>query len=415
MSKKILDSKLLYAVLAIVIAIGLWFYVNSAENPDGDIEISRIPITVQNQNSLDVNDLVITDGLDKTVTLKMVGSRTTLAKLNKEKSKIKVFVDVSKITEPGEKILDYTVKLPSGYENSVNVTKRNPTGIILSVSRLIEKEFPVEVEFKGTLAQGYMKGEVAVTPKEITITGLEEEVNSIDRVVVTIKGEQLTNTVEADMAFELLDKDGKVLSNLDLDCSADTVKVTMPVIKTVDLPLVVDLIPGGGISDVNQFVHYTINPQSITVSGDENALAGLNKIVLGEIRLAEVMEKETFEYDIELPSDLENVSGITTATVTVEVTGLETTHAEVTNIELTNVPKGFHATSVTKSLNVIVRGTKDALGVLKDHTLTAKADLREIDTAAGRYTVPVEVHLTGLKDAGVVGSTYKIVVDLVHR
>lgn len=215
------------------------------------------------------------------------------------------------------------------------------------------------------------------------------------------------------MAFVLQDKDGEDLTDLDFDCSADTVKVTMPVIKTVDLPLLVNLIPGGGISDINQFVKCTVNPHSITVSGDEKALADLKEIVLGEIHLAEVMGKETFEYDIELDPELENVSGISTATVTVEITGLETVQTEVTNIELSNVPRGFAATSVTRSFNVVVRGTKDALGALKNYTLTAKADLSEIDHAAGRYTVPVKVYLTGLKDAGVVGS-YKIVVDLVQ-
>ncbi len=82
MGKKILNSKLLYALLAIVISIGLWFYVVVVEEPNTTIEISGIPITFTNEDVLEERGLMITDGQDQTVTLTVTGPSTTLAQLN---------------------------------------------------------------------------------------------------------------------------------------------------------------------------------------------------------------------------------------------------------------------------------------------------------------------------------------------
>ena len=415
MGKKILDSKLLYAVLAIFISIGLWFYVAGVENPDGDMEISGIPITFLNQDILAESDLLISEGMEQTATLKVVGPRTSLAKLNQEKSKISLTIDVGKITAPGAQRMAYTVKLPAGYETSVTVSARYPSNIDFTVSRCINKKVPVNVEFTGTLAEGYMRGEIKAVPDEITVSGIESVVNTISCAQVVVTGEELTNTLTGNMDYVLIDYQGNELVDADVECSAESVLVTVPVIKTADIPLTVELIAGGGVTDVEKYVTYTIEPQVITVSGAEDDLVPLKEIVLGEINLADVVGSDSYEYEIALDPALANISGITTATVTVEIRDLETKRMEAENIEMIHVPEGFAAESVTKSLAVLVRGTEEALELLMDHSLRVVADLSKVDAAAGRYTVPVKIYLDGTKDVGVVGSNYTIVVDLVEK
>lgn len=414
MGKKILDSKLLYAVLAIVIAIGLWFYVAAVENPDGDMEISGIPITFLNQEVLAENNLLISEGLDQTATLKVVGPRTSLAKLNQEKDKISLTIDVSRIVAPGDQRMAYTVKLPSGYESSVTVSSRYPSNIDFTVSRRIDKEVPVKAEFDGTLAENYMKDEIRVIPGKIAISGIESEVNKISHAEVVVTGTELTTTLTAETGFVLVDYQGNELPDTEVECSVETVTVIVPVIKTADIPLTVELIAGGGVTDVDKYVTCTIDPEVITVSGAEDDLLPVKEIFLGEINLADITGSDTFEYEIALDPALTNISGITTAKVKVEVHGLETKRMEAENIELLHVPDGFTAESVTKSLAVVVRGTSEALDLVMDQSLRIVADLSDIDAAAGRYTVPVKIYLDGTKDVGVVGSSYKIVVDLVE-
>ena len=93
------------------------------------------------------------------------------------------------------------------------------------------------------------------------------------------------------------------------------------------------------------------------------------------------------------------------------VSGLETKVLEADRIEL--LPEGVNAVAVTQSLRVMVRGTEEALDLLTDHNLRVVADLSEFEGSVGRYTVPVKIYLGVTSNVvGVVGSDYKIVVDI---
>lgn len=420
MSKKILDSKLLYALLAIVIAIALWFYVAVVENSDEDMEttISGVPVKFVNVEVLEENDLIVSAGNDQTVDLTVRGPRTTLVSLEKDKDKISLTVDVSKITSPGSQRMAYNCTLPSAYQFSVQVVGQSPNNIDFTVSRRIDREIPVEEYFIGSVAEDYMRGEFESLPSKIGVTGIESEVNQIAYARVTIDGTNLTTTVEGEMPFELISYQGEVLTDLDVTLNVDTVYVTMPVIKTADVPLNVKWIMGGGISNreqLEQYVTYEIDPAEITVSGAEEDLSPLKEIVLGEIDLSDIISSDTFVFEIPLNESLENISGTKNATVSVSINGLVSKTMEVDNIELHDVPDGFTAQSVTKTLQVLVRGPADVVDLLLPINLRVVADMSDVAPAAGRYTVPVKVYLDGTNAVGVIGDDYKIVADLIRK
>ncbi len=415
MGKKILDSKLLYALLAIALSIALWFYVAAVENNTDDITIKGVPITFVNEEVLEERGMIISDGHNQEATLKLTGPMIELAKLDQEKEKIKLTIDVSKITSPGEQTMAFDLDLPSAYDSSVTIQDWNPRNITFTVSRHIKKSIEVQGKFTGKLAEDYMRDDFVISPGKIEISGIESEVNRVSHALVTVGGEEeFDTTFRGEMGFELIDFQGNVLSDVDISCPVETVSVTLPVIKTADVPLAVKWITGGGVTDVKKYVEYTISPATITVSGAEEDLEPLKEILLGEINLSSVIGRQTFEFDIPLNSELNNLSGTTKATVEVRIYGLSNKVMEVDNIQLENVPDGFAAESVTKTLQVLVRGPAEELDLILPFHLRVVADLSKVDAAVGRYTVPVKVYLDGTSDVGVVNSEYKIVVDILE-
>jgi YbbR domain-containing protein len=416
MGKKILNSKVLYALLAVLIAIGLWLYVATVENRDGKMTITGIPITFLNEDVLEENGLMISGGRGQTATLTVTGPWTTLAKLDQTKDSISLTVDVSKITTPGEQRMAYTRTLPLGYSNSVDVINQSPSNIDFTVSRRVSRTIDVVGRFEGTLAEGYLmdQEEFTIRPGTVEITGAEGDVDQVDHAQVIVTGENLNSTYEAEMGFALMDAQGEELKNLDVQCSVDTVLVTMPVLQTADVSLQVVLIPGGGVTDENmdETVKCTIEPSTITVTGAEDDLKPLKEILLGEINLADIIGSDSFQFEIPLDPALENISGVTQATVTVTVSGLETKTLEADRIDWNNAPDGLQVQAVTQSLKVLVRGSQEALDQIQDHNLRVVADLSEIGSSTGRYTVPARVYLDSTSDAGVVGNDYKVVVDI---
>ncbi len=420
MGKKILDSKLLYAFLAIVIAIGLWFYVAVVENAnvDEEITINNIPVRFVNIETLEENGLMLSGGMEQVASLTLRGSRSDLVALQQEKDKINLTVDVGKITSPGEQRIAYSRSLPSAYQSSVQVVEFYPSNVDFTVSRRIDdRAIPIMGKLEGTVAENYMRGVFEFLPVKIGVTGAESDVNQISHALVTIRGENLTTTVEGEMPFELISHQGEVLTDLDVILSAETIFTTMPVTKTADVPLTVKWVFGGGISNlaqVGQYVTCGIDPETITVAGAESDLESLTEIILGEIDLSDINGSDVFEFDIPLDSELDNISGVKRASVSVSIRGLESKIMEVDNIQLDNVPEGFEADSVTKTLQVLVRGPQEALDLVLPINLRAVADLSDVDPIEGRYTVPVKVYLAGTTDVGVVGSDYKIVVDITE-
>lgn len=414
MAKKILDSKLLYALLALAISVGLWVYVTNVDNADGETTITGIPIVFVNEDVLEENGLMISSGREQTAALTVTGPKKTLVRLEQAKESISLTIDVSKITTPGEQRMAFNYTLPLGYNSSVSVTNRYPTNVDFTVSRRISRQIEVRGKFEGTLAEGYLmdKDEFTIRPGTIELTGVENDVNQVDYAQVIVSEQELSTTFEKEMKFTLIGFQGEELSNLDVQCSAETVLVTMPVLKTADVPLEVKLITGGGVTDVEKYVKCTVDPEFITVSGEEDDLEALNEILLGEIKLANVIGSGTFEFDIPLDSALTNISGVTKATVTVSITGLATKTLEADRIELINKPDGLQVEAITQSLRVLVRGSEEAIDLVLDHNLRVVADLSEVGNSVGRYTVPVEVYLDVTSDVGVVGSDYKIVVDI---
>lgn len=415
MGKKILDSKVLYALLAIVISIALWFYVAAVENNDDDIIIKDVPINFVNEEVLEESGMMISEGRNQTATLKLTGPMIELAKLDQEKEKISLTIDVSKITSPGKQTMAFDLDLPSVYESSVTIQEWTPRNITFTVSRHIRKEIKVEGKFTGRLAEDYMRGDFEIRPGKIEISGIESEVNRVSHALVTVGGEEeFSTTVQGKMGFDLIDFQGNVLSDVDVACSVETVSVTLPVIKTADVPLAVKWITGGGVTDVDKFVDYEISPSVITVSGAEEDLEPLSEILLGEIDLSGIIGSKTFVFDIPLASELGNISGTTKATVDVKILGLSSKIMEVDNIWLDNIPEGFTAHSVTQTLQVLVRGPIEDLDLILPINLRVVADLSKVDAVGGRYTVPVKVYLDGTNDVGVVNNDYKIVVDIAE-
>jgi len=172
--------------------------------------------------------------------------------------------------------------------------------------------------------------------------------------------------------------------------------------------LTVDILPGGGATEDNAEVH--IEPETITVSGDEDALDSVTKIVLGQIDLQTIFDQNTITFPIDVGTHLENVSGVTEATVTVKITGLTTRTLEVDNINFINVPEGYTPEKVTLSCLVQIRGEEEAVNAVIPSQLRVVADLK--DAGPGSQTVNATVYLDGSSSVGVVGGDYKVVVNL---
>lgn len=430
MGKKILDSKILYMVLSILISVSLWVWVTSRDGNREGQTYSNLPVEFVGEDILADRGLMI---VNRNVTGSIRVQATPMIHATLGSNKPILSANVSGIMAEGKHTVSFNINLPqnSGVtQNDVEyITGGSGNTITLEVARALSRSVDIRGEFKGSVAEGYLAGDAEdfrFLPEKLTISGQAELVNQVAYARVTIDEENLTEDVEGEFPFKLIGASGDPLEGLNVTADADTIYTRFPIRATAEIPLEVKLVEGGGLSTND--VRLDLSDKSIVVAGSKEAVAALaneGSMVLGTIDLAKlddatVKEGGEVTFPIALPDELENLSGITEVTARLTVRKrVETRDFEVTSrISAINVPEGWQANIITQALKVQVRGTAALLDELTEENIQVVADLQDINQVAGQYTRPVSVRLysTGsVSDVGVVDlGSYTIVVSLTR-
>lgn len=405
MMAKLKESRWVYVVLSILLAIIFWSYIRAAVDPNGMTSIHNVRVETTGANVLASQGLAVSEISPQTVELQVEGPTSARTNLLRNRSGLYVRVDVSSCVE-GENTLRFREVFPEGI-NTDDLTAHRST-VTVKVEKLYSKTFDVQFQLDGRVAGDYQMGIPAIEPERVVVSGPVEQVNQVDKVVATLKTEELSERFAGDLPLIPLDKQGKALTNLELTLSADTAYVVVPVVVTKKVDLTINIQAGGGAAVNDAVVH--IEPESITVSGSETDLDGLEEISLGSISLASVVGTNTFTFPIELDPSFTNESGLTAAQVTVTVDGLDTEVFAVNNIRTVNVPEGYTVDVVTQSVLVTVRGPAEDLANIDASQIQIVADLSDM-TVEGSRQVLARVYLNGTSTVGVIGE-YSISVNI---
>ena len=419
MGKKILDSKVLYVVLSVVIAVSLWCYLMSTDGTPGNQSIHNIPVEFTDVDILEGRGLMIISE-NVTVDIEVRATPAVLAKLNNQS--LKVRASVSGVSEMGTQSVNYTVDPPDGVSTGQVQFISGARGSVVEVqvAQFLRREVDVRGSFQGSAADGYLAGNddnFIFSPATVWVSGQAELVRQVSHALVTITDTELTDDISEDCTFELIGASGDPLE-LDVACDVDSVYVNFPIKATADIPLEVNLIPGGGLDKDD--VECRLSVDSIRVAGSRDAVTALTtvgSINLATIDLASVRDGDELVFAIPLADELTNLSGImeVRAYITVKKPVVSQTFP-ATNITYINKPDGWNAEIVTKEMSVEVRGSQELIDELSEENIRVVADLQNINRAASSYTVPVNIYLDSsgsVSEIGVMNSTnHSVVVTL---
>lgn len=405
MTGRLRESRWMYILPSIVLAIIVWAYVRSAVDPNGVTNVTNVRVEATGANVLASQGLTISDISPQTVTLRVEGPTSARTELLLNRSSLHVRVDVSSCVE-GENTLRCREVWPENI-NADDLSAERPA-VTVTVSKLYTKSFDVQFQLEGRVAAGYQMGAPAIEPVSVLVGGPVEQVNQVDRVAAILKSEELSERFAGDLPLTPLDKQGNPLTGLEITLSAETAYVVVPVVVIKEVPLTVHVLPGGGAAEGD--ARLDIDPTTIVVSGAEADMAGLEEISLGSVSLSNVVGTKSFPFPITLDPSLTNESGQDTATVTVTVEGLDTEVFAVNNIRATTPLNGYTAELVTQNVLVTVRGPAEELKKIDASQIRVVANLTNV-TTLGTIQVAADVYLDGSDAVGVIGS-YTVSVNM---
>lgn len=399
-----------YLVISILVALGIWVYVDITQDITASKEVSNIPVEFQGEDTtLAERGLMLLPDSETSINLKLEGAKSILAQL--DTAKLRVQADLSAVTETGIQTVPCRVIYPE-YKFSSRLTATTPTNsfnITIDVGELYSREVEIRCDIQGTVAEGYIAGEPQFTPEKLELRGPQEEVDAVSYAKVSLNIEDATETVDQALPYVLYNEAGEPISGGDIHAVQDEIRVVLPVDVVKELPLEIDFQEFPGLSKNN--ISYQIEPASIVVSGEASLLNDVDRLVLDSFDLSQLGGNEVYHYVIQLPEGCTNLSGVTRATLTISFIDLIQDTRTATEFQAENVPEGKSVTILTDELTVRIQGTAADVAAVRDRDITVRADLQEVSAASGTYTVPAEILISTGGDVGVVG-TYQVTVIL---
>lgn len=403
-----MKSKLITALIAFAVAVGIWFYVVTVISPNSDKNIYNIKVEAVGERDLNDKGLMITNMDDlSAVSLHLEGNRADLNKLSSDN--INISMDVSKLSQAGIHELSYDIVFPGDVaSNAITVLNKNPGLVRVVVEERISKPVPVQIQYKGTLQENYMadKENAELSVENVTVTGPKPVVDRIAAAQIEVDLGDRKENLNEKFTYSLCDAEGKPVDAKGVNTDVAEISLALRIMRVKEISLKLDTVYGGGATDQTTVI--TITPPSILISGSDALLENLEELVLDTVNLAEVAEDTELNYTIKLPEGVNNETGENEVKVSITFPELATKKLTVKNLRAVNVPAGFKVELITKVLPILVRGPKDKIDALTEESITVTVDF----TATEEGKVMVKATITCADpEVGAVGS-YTVSADV---
>lgn len=395
-------------IISVLVAVAVWIYVDVGQGTTVKTTLRDIPVEFSGENGvLADRGLMLLSGYDATIDLRIEGPRRELWKL--DNSAVRIVADTSSITETGVQSLNYDVVFPDNVSRSdLKLDWRSAYTVTVTVGELYTKEIPVYCDVKGTVADGFFTETVQLDPENLTLRGQRDDLLNISYAKIELDVSGANKTVVQGIAYQLYDYNDIPVESTNIRADVSMIQATLPVYTSAVVPLrlLFEEAPGSTTATME----CTIQPASVTLVGAQEVLDDIDSLVLDTIYLQDLRPSQTLRYTIPVPEGTTISGEVSEATVTIVVSGVAEQTITVSNFTFENVPEGYNAAAVTQALNITLRGLDDEVSRLSAENVMVFADLQQL-AAAGNYTVPVRIAISGYNNVAAKGN-YQIIVNL---
>ncbi len=378
------NEKLIAKILCVLAAIILWFYVVMTDTTTDEKVFSGISVDIRGRDRVeDTLGLTIISGYDLTVDVTVKGPRADINRLTVDD--VKAYIDMKTVDGAGE----YTLPIRTSLPNGITAGALSANYMTVYVDKRTTISVPVKIVTSQVIEADFTMGTPEPSIETVNVSGPEEVLRTIDHAEASFDLGRVSKTLISTGKLTLVDANGNEINDPYVRLQTSEVTVRFPVYIYRDFDLKVDT-KYGYYDSTNSRI--TISPASIQVRGDPDVISSMDSVSLGQIDEKKITGDETKSMAIMLPDGVENLSGTTTATVTITQIGTTTKKLNVTDINVVN-PNGLEYSLERNSLTVTFRGTKTMLDMLSSRNVSLTLDLGYLNKTSGTVSVPVTVNV----------------------
>lgn len=370
---------------ALVFATGVWIFAVTQADPT---EVRTYPRSLEMEIIGLDPDLMIVNDINRQVSLTIRAPSSILNQLENDSNLIDVTLDLSG-RDTGVHNLTPQVNISL---SPAEVVRMNPNTVMVMLDSIVTETFPLEVRTVGNPAIGFETQEPETSTEEVTISGPQSLVESIDEVFAEVNIVDASENIQRTVDIDVLDAEGVSVDGITVNPSS--VQITIPVTQRGGYrTVVVRIVTSGQIAAGYRLTNIFAIPPTVTIySSDPNLVEAVPGFVeTTPINLNGANEDIEVRVSLNLPAGI-NVVGSPNVTVQIEIDSIES------SISFSNIPvqiegldEGLEASFSPESVDVFLSGPLNLLESLSPSELTVVIDLT--DRGPGTYTLAPEVVL----------------------
>lgn len=389
-----LTTNLGLKIMAFIFAVFLWLIVVNLDTPIVSQRYAEIPVTI-------VNDDIITSAGDvyqvvgeQTVSVAVYANREVQDHISRDD--IVATADIREMdTSTG--LVPVQIEIPN-YAGKYESAEATPRNLQIQREKSGKKVLALTISTSGqNPPDGYMLGDMTVSPENVTVTGPESVLNQISNAVAVIEVEGLTEDTKVTAELRFYDANGNPVnqSQLETNLGEGGITVSVEVLKVKSVP--VEFSVSGTPADGYQYTGVTTVPETVQICGKADDIDDVEAIAVPASALdisgaSEPVEK-TVDITPYLPDGVslaDEDAGNVTVTAMIEQDGTRTISFLVSSIRMSNLADDLQVSyEPDAEITLQFTGDESRLEVL-DISNAVSVNL-ESYTTPGTYNIPVRV------------------------
>ncbi|MBQ7919067.1 MAG: hypothetical protein IJ324_03875 [Lachnospiraceae bacterium] len=403
--KEALVSNWSLKLLSLLIAFTLWFVVIIVDDPVGDKSFSNIQVQLVNTELLTDKGMVY-EVLENSDVLKRVSfdAPKTVRDVI-QAGDIIAEADFENLTATNTVAI--TFSCPK-YSADVTNISGNISNVKLNIENKKSKWVNIEYNITGEVAEGYIIGGILLDQNRLEIVGPESKIDTIQKAIIDVNVAGIYSNSSSRYDVNLVTAEGEVVSYPSVSSNAETVKVTVDILATKEVPIEYHAmgVPAEGYLATGAIEG---TPETVLIAGTQNALKNVNSITIPaeEINVTGATQNYEQMIDIEkyLPGGISfgdsSFDGNAKVVVYIEKIAEKLIPLNEEMLQIVGVPEGFTVdVALSANSSLTVNGLKDDLLELQPEEFVGVIDfekyMSDIGMEAlieGTYSVEAEFAL----------------------
>ncbi|PZR97301.1 MAG: hypothetical protein DLM69_09855 [Candidatus Chloroheliales bacterium] len=366
------------AVTSLILAIALWIYVISLNNPQDSAPFNAQTIDVR---SVPANLHPTLSLINVDVTVR--ANRSVMRSINS--ATIHTYIDLSGYKD-GTYEVPVKVDVPAGVTAEVS-----PHSVQVRLDPLASKQVPLAAHISGTPDFGYTIHEASVSTTTVTVSGLATLISKVSQAQIEVNVDHRNTTASGDLSPIALDASGNPVPGVTFN--PPTVHVTVPIelslnYRTVPVKFNVKGEPANGY----RIESITVNPNIVTILGQPEVLSQTNFLdtepvdVTGQTATVDTHTRLVLGSGVSLYNMPTN-----SVDVQVVIRQVQTTQILPVIVTITNARPGLDVVLTTNRLDLTLAGPLAALQAMQPTDARAVLDLTGL--GPGNYEITPTVIL----------------------